>query len=87
MFPFGPVPNQPIDVPEAEEPTVGELSDIEEIMGDKTLRWRAVNFADMGFNAHQARALALRRQVDLHYVRDVLIGRGCDPDVAFDIAS
>jgi len=89
MYPFGPaVPPERRDTePEqAEEPLDAE-DEISSFIGDPVLRHRAERMANAGLNPRQARTLALDRRVDLHFVTDTLIGRGCDPDIAFDIAS
>lgn len=89
MYPFGPPQPDPDRMPtepeQVEEPEVED--DIDVMLGDPLIRWRAEQFAAMDFTPHQARALALRRTVDVHWVRNALIGRGCDRDIAFDIAS
>ena len=50
---------------------------------------RALNewIADNGMTPPQARTLALDRSVDVHWVVEKLLKRGCDPAVAFDISS
>lgn len=63
------------------------VDEIEAVLADPIVRWRAEQFASMNFTPHQARALALNRRVDIHWVRVNLIEKGCDPMVAFDIAS
>jgi hypothetical protein len=82
MFPHYQAPD---DVPD--EPSAVELDDIELIAGDPVLQWRAKRLAENGMIAPQARALALDRTVDVTWVIDRLIKRGCEPDTAFDIAS
>ncbi len=74
--------------PVADGQTPEEAEDeIHRIMGDPELRWRAEQLAKHGMTPHQSRALALDRTVDVHWVISRLINRGCDPAVAFDIAS
>ena len=88
MFPFAPQPDRGDRMPTEPEQveTVGELSDIELILGDKVLQHRAERFARMGFTPHQSRALALDKPVDTHWVES-LRARSCPVDLAFDIAS
>ena len=57
------------------------------LLRDPVIRWRAKILADNGMNPRQARVLALDRRVDARWVVDHLLARGCDPDIAFDIAS
>lgn len=75
---------EPEQTPEADP---GPGDEIDEIMVDPVLRWRAERLVAAGLNPRQARAIALRRHVDLHFVTDTLLARGCPPDLAFDIAS
>lgn len=87
MYPFGPPdpPDRlPTDPEQVEEQPVGDL---DAFYHDPVLKYRAASLAKAGMNPRQARHLALDRRVDLHFVTHVLIGRGCDPDTAFDIAS
>lgn len=87
MFPnpFAPEPEDRLPTePEQVEETAGEL---DSFYHDPVLRWRAKRLADHGLNPRQARALALDRRVDVHWVVDALLSKGCDPDIAFDIAS
>jgi hypothetical protein len=69
------------------EQVEAEPDDIDILITDKVARHRAERLAAAGLNTFQARALALDRRVDIHFVIDRLIGRGCPPDIAFDIAS
>ena len=92
QYPFGPQPDRDkkeeiVSAVEEEEPTVGDLTDIELIAGDPVLQWRAKRLTDNGMIPAQARALALDRTVDVTWVVDRLLKRGCDTTVAFDIAS
>ena len=87
MYPLGPpdpperLPTNPEQVEEAEEYPADPF------LHDPVLRWRAKRLAGNGMNPRQARALALDRRVDVHDVVERLLKRGCDPAVAFDIAS
>ena len=74
---------QPTD-PDQIEP---DAADIDPFLHDNVLRHRARRLRDNGMNPRQARALALDRRVDVHWVINRLLKRGCDPSVAFDIAS
>lgn len=89
MYPFGAPPpepeRQPTEPEQAAEPE--DNDDIDPFLYDKTLRWRASQLRRNGMNPRQARALALDRRIDVHYVVDRLLKRGCHPDIAFDIAS
>ncbi len=88
MYPFAP-PDPPDRLPPEPEQVEPEQVDeeIDLILGDKVLQWRAEQLANNGMNPRQARALALDRRVDIHFVVSRLLARGCDPDLAFDIAS
>ncbi len=91
MYPFGP-PDPPDRLPpEPEqvepEPEEDEYDEYDLFRHDKVLSWRAEELARAGMNPRQARALALDRRVDIHFVVHRLLKRGCDPAVAFDIAS
>lgn len=84
-FPHATPPErQPTD-PEQVEPV--DLEDIDPFLHDKVLRHRARRLRDYGMNPRQARTLALDRAVDIHWVIDRLLKRGCDPDTAFLIAA
>ena len=94
MYPFGPfgeVPDPPERRPTEPEQVMpeGDLrgDPIDLVLHDPVLRFRAQQFAGMSFTPRQSRALALDKSVDVHWVRDVLINRGCEPHIAFDIAS
>lgn len=88
---YGGIP-QPDALPERPEPpydpgtTVGEATEVDQLLSDKTLRWRCEQLLGAGMTQPQARALTFNRAVD---VRAVIgwIERGCDPSTAFDIAS
>lgn len=87
MYPFGP-PDPPDRLPtDPEQVEVPDNDDIDPFLHDQTLRWRAKRLRDNGMNPRQARALALDRRVDVHDVVERLLKPGCDPAVAFDIAS
>ena len=60
---------------------------LDEIMRDKVLQYRCGQFIKAGFTLRQSRVLACNRTVDLHFVIEGLLGRGCDVDTAFDIAA
>jgi hypothetical protein len=60
---------------------------VSSLLHDPVLRWRAKILADNGMNPRQARALAVDRRIDARWVVDHLLAKGCDPDIAFDIAS
>lgn len=91
MYPFGPhLPEDDQRLPTSPEQTVEQAEldhEVSTILADPVVRWRAKILADNGMNPRQARALALDRRVDVHWVVDRLLSRGCDPAVAFDIAS
>lgn len=73
----------PAQTPEADPGPPDDEIDL--VLGDPVVRYRAEQFAAMGFNPPQSRALALDRSVDLHHVRDDLIGKGCEVLTAFRI--
>ena len=91
MFPHGPFggpPEQPDRMPTEPEQVEGaEEHPIDDFLYDPVLRWRAKDLARHGMNPRQARALALDRRVDVHDVVERLLKKGCDPALAFDIAS
>jgi hypothetical protein len=85
---YGGVPQperRPENLQEALAPTT--VTDLDRVLADPVLRWRAAQMVKAGLNTSQARKLALDNRVDLHFVVHRLLERGCDPDVAFDIAS
>jgi len=90
---FGGVPQEPTPAKVAEDPRgdaiIPRATDplLDEIMRDKVLQWRCHQFLKAGFNMAQARRAAVDRSIDLDFVRTRLVGRGCDPSTAFDIAS
>jgi hypothetical protein len=61
--------------------------DIDPFLHDDVLRWRAKELRRNGMIPPQARSLALDRTVDVHWVIERLLKRGCAPDTAFLIAS
>jgi len=73
-------PDQTVEAAEIDE-------QVSTLLRDPVIRWRAKILADNGMNPRQARTLALDRRVDARWVVDALLLKGCDPDVAFDIAS
>ena len=84
MFP----PGGPYPHPEPPpEPPVEEPDDIDPFLHDEVLRWRARELRRNGMIPAQARSLALDRRVDIHFVTERLLKRGCPPDTAFLIAS
>lgn len=86
--PFGSTPpdRQPTDPDQTPDADPGPPDDeIDLVLGDPLICWRAEQFAAMGFNPPQSRHLALDRSVDLHRVRDDLIEKGCDVLTAFRI--
>lgn len=87
-IPAEPAPEEP-DAAEGEQLAlpVPEPTELDLIMRDPVLTWRCSQLVKAGLTIPQARKLALDNRVDLHYVVYRLIGRGCDPSVAFDIAS
>lgn len=92
VYPFGPQLPKPEPEEEPvveEEDTVAlhEQTDIELIAGDPVLTWRAKRLVDNGMLPAQARSLAIDRGVDITWVVNRLLKRGCDPNTAFDIAS
>ncbi len=90
MFPpFGP-PEDMDRLPTDPAQTVEQAeldAEIAALLADPVIKWRAKILADNGMNPRQARALALDRRVDARWVVTELLQRGCDPDIAFDIAS
>lgn len=54
---------------------------------DPVLRWRSDELRRAGMIPAQARSLALDRSVDIRWVIERLLERGCPPDTAFLIAS
>lgn len=91
MFPTGPVPEpddfkQPTDPEQTVEAAEAD-EQISSLLRDPVTRWRAKTLADHGMNPRQSRTLALDRRVDTRWVIDALLAKGCDPDIAFDIAS
>ena len=82
VFPMKPSAQEPED-----DLTPVQMDDIELIASDPVLTWRAKRLADNGMTPPQARTLALDRSVDVHWVVEKLLKRGCDPAVAFDISS
>lgn len=82
---YGGLPQHP-QPPYDPETTIGEATEVDQLLSDKTLRWRCEQLLKAGMTLPQARALTFRRDVD---VRGVIgwIEAGCDPSVAFDIAS
>lgn len=90
MYPFGPPSSEPERLPTDPEQTVEQAEfdhEVSTLLADPVVRWRAKILADNGMNPRQARALALDRRIDARWVVDRLLIRGCDPDIAFDIAS
>lgn len=77
--------------PEPDEPPVSpeplNSDDIDPFLHDNVLRWRAKELRRHGMIPAQARSLALDRSVDIHFVVERLLKRGCHPDTAFLIAS
>jgi hypothetical protein len=76
--PFKVGPIIPVEVPP---------DDLSVILNDGRLSYRCEQFLAAGLTLEQARTLTLDNTVDLHFVVDRLVGRGCDPFTAFDIAS
>lgn len=64
-----------------------EPEDIDPFLYDDVLRWRAKELRRHGMQPKQARTLALDREVDIHWVIERLLKRGCPPDTAFLIAA
>jgi hypothetical protein len=60
---------------------------LEQILADKVLLYRCERLVKAGMTIPQARKLAVDNRVDLHFVIERLINRGCPIDTAFDIAS
>jgi hypothetical protein len=81
MFPSSPFPQPPPEEP----PLTAE--DIDPFLADSVLVWRAKELRRHGMIPPQARHLALDRSVDVHWVINRLLKRGCPPDTAFLIAS
>jgi len=50
----------------------------------KIVRWRERQLTGVGFALLPARVLAVRRDVDLHAVVD-MVNRGCPPHVAMEV--
>lgn len=82
--PGGPYPHP--ERPEG-EPAPAALDPEHVTLSDPVYAWRAERLEAAGMTQFQSRALALDRRVDVAWVIDVLLARGCDPAVAFDIAS
>jgi hypothetical protein len=85
---LGPPPEpdrQPTDPDQVDDEPVED--EITTLLRDPVVRWRAKILIDHGMTIRQARALALDRRVDTRWVIDSLLVKGCDPNVAFDIAS
>jgi len=90
MFPpGGPYPHpEPPDRGDETEPALPDAeSFIDPFLHDPVLLHRARTLAREGMIAPQARSLALDRSVDVHWVVERLLKRGCPPDTAFLIAS
>ena len=89
MYPFGgePEPDRQETDPEQVEPEQVDNDDIDPFLNDSVLRWRAKRLRDNGMIPSQARVLALDRTVEVHWVVERLLKRGCHPDTAFLIAS
>ena len=86
MFPpGGPYPHP--EPPDRAEPEPEDSDDIDPFLYDPVLRWRAKELRRNGMIPAQARNLALDRSVDVHWVVERLLKRGCPPDTAFLIAS
>jgi hypothetical protein len=86
---FGPQPDPdrlPTDA-EQVDPGPPDNDDIDPFLYDQVLRHRARRLREYGMIPAQARSLALDRAVDVHWVIDRLLKRGCTPDLAFLIAS
>lgn len=47
--------------------------------------WRLECFTRLGFSQLEASALAVRRDVDHHYVERYFIRRGCPPRLAMEV--
>ena len=82
-----PTPDRLPTDPEQIDPGPPDNDDIDPFLHDKDLRWRAQQLRRAGMIPPQARSLALDRSVDIHWVIDTLLNRGCPPDTAFLIAS
>lgn len=88
MYPFGGPPDPPDRLPtEPEQVEPPDNDEIDPFLHDPVLRWRAKRLRENGMNPRQSRALALDRRVDVHDVVERMLKKGCDPLVAFDIAS
>lgn len=81
-----PAPETQLAVGRPEDPR-GDDPLLDEILRDTVLQYRCERFVKAGFTLHQSRVLACDRSVDLHFVIDHLLGRGCDTHTAFDIAA
>lgn len=86
MFPSRPLGDDPPEYGTEVEP-YHEPSDLEQIMGDKTLQWRCKRLLDHGMPIKQARVITLDRSIDIHYVIERLIKRGCPPQLAYEIVT
>lgn len=88
MYPFAPRPPEDRRATDPDQvETIGDLTDAQIVLSDPVLAWRAKRLRDNGMNPRQARVLALDRRVDVHDVVERMLKKGCDPLVAFDIAS
>jgi hypothetical protein len=52
---------------------------------EKIVDWRLLCFLRLGFSQLDASALAVRRDVDRHFVEHRLIRRGCPPRLAMEV--
>jgi hypothetical protein len=70
--PFLPPPDRPVSAPPAPR--------------DPLTAYRQRRFLQAGFTESQASAMAPRRDIDMHSVRN-LVDAGCPHDTAFDIVA
>lgn len=75
---------RPTEPEQRMEPETEEQIDV--LLADPVVRWRAERFASLGFTPGQTRTLALAKHVAPYDVGR-LLDRGCPHDIAFDIVS
>ena len=63
------------------------LGPTDEEVNDPIVRWRYQELSKEGFEPAAALELASNRKVDIRYISERLIARGCSPDLAYQISS
>ena len=69
-----------------EEKVAAALGPIDEV-DDPIVRWRFEELTREGFEPAAALEMAANRRVDIRFVSERLIARGCSHDLAYQIAS